>query len=220
MFLKTRSRASLPLVLAAVVVAYSGGQVIAQDKAVPPELVKRMADEKEARRTCKVEICKAFKSASTGGPIGCNVTKTWLRDEILGRIVGGSYVWGYGHVQCRFQLSLDRAQLNGALKNDAGKVSLGPHTLSCDVNDKDASKGRAFNVKVTMEPTATFEKGKAVKADLGSVKSEGSTVASAAVGSLIAVDKVSGLVSRAVSDEVNKFIYQKCGEEGVEIAAK
>ena len=179
-----------------------------------------MADEKEARRACKVEICKAFKEPAKGEPIACNVTKTWLRGEILSRIVGGSYVWGYGHVQCRFKLALQREQLNNALKSDTGKVSLGPHTLSCDVDDKDASKGRAFNVKVTMEPTATFEKGKAVSADLGSLKSEGSTVAAAAVGSLVAVDKVSGLVSSAVSEEINKFIYVKCGEEGVSIAGK
>ena len=221
LFVQTRPSVTLPFVLAAILVAGSVEQTrAADDKAVPPELEKRMADEKAARRACKIEICKAFQSPTKGEPIGCNITKTWLRDDILGRIVGGSYVWGYGHVQCRFDLSLKREQLNGALKSDTGKVSLGPHTLSCDVNDKDDSKGKAFTVKVTMEPTATFEKGKAVEADLGSIKSEGSTVASAAVGSLLAVDKVSGLVSRAVSDEVNTFIYEKCSHEGVEIAAK
>ena len=34
----------------------------------------------------------------------------------------------------------------------------------------------------------------------------------------VPVDKVSGFVSRAAVAEINKFLYEKCKEEGVEIA--
>jgi hypothetical protein len=66
-------------------------------------LEKRMAEEKEARRACKVAICKAFAEPGSGAPVASSFTKTWRRAEILARIVGGSYVWGYGPVQDRRQ---------------------------------------------------------------------------------------------------------------------
>jgi hypothetical protein len=46
------------------------------------------------------------------------------------------------------------------------------------------------------------------------IKTEGSTVASAAVASPITVDKVSGFFSRAAVAEINKFLHEKCKEEG------
>jgi len=49
------------------------------------------------------------------------------------------------------------------------------------------------------------------------VKTEGSSLASAAVSSLMAVDKVSGAVSRAAASEINEFLYTKCKEDGVEV---
>ena len=150
MLLRTRPSVSLPFVLAAILVAGSVDSTrAADDKAVPPELEKRMADEKAARRACRIEICKAFQNPTKGEPIGCNITKTWLRDDIVGRIVGGSYVWGYGHVQCRFELSLRREQLNGALKSDTGKVSLLLHTYGEHIN---------FTGRTEFDPDARTEK--------------------------------------------------------------
>ena len=65
-----------------------------------------------------------------------------------------------------------------------------------------------------------FENGQAKSVTLEPVKIEGSSVASAAVTSLIAVDKVSGLVSRAAAAEINAFLFEKCKEDGVEILRK
>jgi len=33
----------------------------------------------------------------------------------------------------------------------------------------------------------------------------------------MAVDKVSGVVSRAAANEINEFLYTKCKEDGVEV---
>ncbi|MEO0792574.1 MAG: hypothetical protein AAFY27_08515, partial [Pseudomonadota bacterium] len=49
------------------------------------------------------------------------------------------------------------------------------------------------------------------------IKTEGSKLASAAVGAMMAADKLSGVVSRGVADEVNTFLYSKCGADGVKI---
>ena len=69
------------------------------------------------------------------------------------------------------------------------------HTFICDVEDKEPAKGKAFSVKVMVTPAVTFDDGNAKSVAFEPVKTEGSTVASAAVASLITVDKVSGFVA-------------------------
>lgn len=208
---------------AVVIVTCAGVSVqpaVAQESdRVPATLIKRMADEKAARKACKIEICSAFKSP-TAGKINCDVTKTWLRHDILERVVGGSYAWGYGHAQCHFKLSIDADPLSPALTQKTGKISMQRHTLVCDIQNKDPAKGKAFSIKLSVTPEVSFSDGKATSASLGSVETEGSNIAAAAVTSIMTVDKVSGLVSSAVAKEVNEFLYTKCPEEGVEVAAK
>lgn len=197
------------------------GTAVAQDAVAPsPELAARMGKEKEARKACKIEICKAFATPAAGAPITCDVTKTWLRDEILSRIVGGSYVWGYGHTQCSLKLNLDRGEIAKAMSGDKATATFPAHGFVCNVEDRDASKGKAFDVKVSITPAVTFEKGEAKAVALEPVKTEGSAVASAAVTSVLAVDKVSGVVSRAAAAEINAFLFNKCREDGVEIASR
>lgn len=185
---------------------------------VSPELVARMAAEKEARRSCKVEICKAIAAPAVGAPIACNVTKTWTKDEILSKVVGGSYVWGYGHMQCKLSLNLDRGELGKVTAG--GKANFPEHQVICIVDDADTTKGQAFDMKVSLTPAVSFENGDAKTVELQNVKTEGSSVASAAVSSILALDKVSGLVSRAAASEINTFVYSKCKDDGVEIVHK
>lgn len=184
---------------------------------VPEALAKRMAAEKDARRACKIEICQAFADGKGGDPITCDVTKTWLRSEIVSRITGGDYVWGYGHTQCSMKLNLSRDEIAKAATQETAEVAFPEHELVCNVDKKDAAE-KAFTVTVKVTPAAKFEKREAKSASLEPVKTEGSTVASAAVGSIMAVDQVSGIVSSAVASEINQFLYTKCKDDGVEIA--
>jgi len=196
------------------------GSAFAQQVDVAPEIVERMAKEKEARKACKVEICTAFAKPGAGGPITCEVTKTWTRPEITGKVVGGSYVWQYGHTQCTVKLSLDRSLIAQAIAEAKVTVKFPEHTFVCNVDDKDPTKGKAFTVTLRFTPAVTFENGEAKSVALEPVKTEGSAVASAAATSLMAVDKVSGVVSRAATGEINDFLYSKCKDDGVEISRK
>jgi hypothetical protein len=200
-----------------LLLSVGGAGAAAQQPDIAPELLTRMAKEKEARRACKVETCTAFAKPATGTPITCDVTQTITQQEILARIMGGSYVWGYGHVQCNVRVSLDRGLIVKAMTEAKGTITLPEHTFICDVDDKDSAKGRAFSVKVMVTPVVTFEERKAKLAELGAVKTEGSTLASAAVASLVTFDKASGVLSRAVVTEINKFLFERCKDEGVEI---
>lgn len=213
---------SFGAILGSLIVMSSGVSPAASQDAkadVSPELAARMAAEKDARRACKIDICKAIATPSTG-PIKCEVVKTWLKREITGRIVGGSYVWGYGDMQCTLSLDLDRAELAKTTADGASKATFAEQKVVCKVDDADASKGMAFEVKLSATPVVSFEKGEAKSVDLQSIKTEGSSVASAAVSSIMAVDKVSGLISRAAANEMNQFVYEKCKADGVEIKRK
>lgn len=192
----------------------------AQQAGVAPEIVERMAKEKEARRTCKIQICTAFAKPADGTPIACEVTKTWTQPDITSKVVGGSYIWQYGHTQCTVKLSLDRDLITAAMSNGSSSVKFPEHTFICNVDDKDAAKGKAFTVTLSFTPTISFEKGHAKLVTLDPVKTNGSSIASAAVSSLMAVEKVSGIVSRAATNEINEFLYTKCKEDGVEVLSQ
>jgi hypothetical protein len=192
----------------------------AQQPDIAPELLARMAKEKEARRACKVETCNAFAKPSPGPPIACDVTQTITQQEILSRIMGGSYVWRYGHVQCHVRASLDRGLIVKAMTEVKGTITLPEHTFICDIDDKDYAKGKAFSVKVMVTPVVSFEERAAKTAALEGVNAEGSTIALVAVASLMTFDKASGVLSRAVVAEINKFLFERCKDEGIEILRK
>src|SRR5262249_23106903 len=121
----------------------------AQQPDVAPEIVERMAKEKEARRTCKVEICSAFAKPGPGAPITCEVTKTGPGPDTTGRFVGGSSVGHYGHPQCPVNLSLDRSLIAQPIPEAKASVNSPPHSFVCNVDDKDATKGKAFTVTLS-----------------------------------------------------------------------
>jgi hypothetical protein len=214
------SRVAAGAIATLLTLSLTNSEAAAPQPEIAPELAARMAKEKQARRACKLEICTAFAKPASGAPISCDVTQTWTQQEILARIVGGNYVWGYGHAQCTVRLSLDRSVIVKAMTEAKAIMTLPEHSFICNVEDKDPNKGQAFSVKIMVTPSVTFEDRNAKSLTLAEVKTEGSTVASAAVASLVTVDKLSGVVSRAAVGEINKFLFEKCKDEGVEIAHK
>jgi hypothetical protein len=216
----TTLRLARVAILTLPTLALTETSAIAQQPVAAPEILERMAKEKEARRTCKIEICNAFAKSAAGSPITCEVTKTWPQSDITSKVVGGSYIWQYGHTQCTVKLSLDRGLIANAMADGNNTVKFPEHSFICNVDDKDAAKGKAFTVTLSFTPTIVFEKGHAKSVTLEPVKAEGSSLASAAVTSLMGIDKVSGVVSRAAANEINEFLYSKCKEDGVEVPQK
>jgi hypothetical protein len=88
---------------------------------------------------------------------------------------------------------LDRDLIAKAMADGSNSVKFPEHSFICNVDDKDATNGKAFTVTLTLTPSVAFEKGRAKSVTLDPVKTEGSTLASAAVSSLMTVDKVSGM---------------------------
>lgn len=160
----------------------------------------------------------AFAKLSPGGPIACDVTKTWTREELLGRIVGSSYVWSYGHVQCSVGIKMDRTEIAKLAGGAEGKISFREHVARCNVDHKDQSLGAAFTVILSVTPVVTFLKGEATAVSIDPVKTEGSALATAAVAAIQTVDKITGFVSKTAAAEINSFLYDKCKDDGVIVA--
>lgn len=209
-------------VVAAVAVAsIVGFSVPASAQDVPPALKERMEKEKAARRTCKLAICKAFAApGSDSAGISCDVTKTWLAAEIQKRYLGDRLGWPWGHAQCKAAIAIDPGQIGSVMTHETGTLQLKKHDIACTLENKDATKGVAFTVKLSIAPIVHFEKGKAVKLSMGWADIEAPTLAKGAIWSATKLDQAFSVMSSRIRKEINEFIYTKCAEEGVKVEAK
>ncbi len=194
------------------------GTAAAQQPDVSPELQARMAKEKEDRKACKTEICKAFAQPSDGTPITCNVTKTWVASEIQTGFLGDRLSWPWGHAQCSSSIKLDRNAIKEAASQPKAQIKLKKQDIACKLESKDPKGGTAYDLKLQIEPVVTFEAGKATKVDMGWGTIEAPILAKTAIWSATAVDANFSVISSGVVREINAFLFDKCKEVGVEIA--
>jgi hypothetical protein len=213
------ARSLVAIALVAIAYAAAGGSAAAED--VPAALKERMDREKEARRACKVTLCNAFATPSSdGSEITCDVTKTWLAADIQKRFLGDRLSWPWGHAQCKAGIAIDRNQIATVMTHDTGTLKLKKHDIACTLDHKDPTKGVAYTVKLSIEPTVQFEKGKAVKLSMGWADIEAPALAKGAIWSATKLDQAFSVMSSGIRKEINEFIYSKCAEEGIKIEAK
>jgi hypothetical protein len=184
---------------------------------VSPELAARMAKEKEDRKACKTEICKAFASPADGAPIACQVTKTWLAAEIQSAFLGDKLTWPWGDGQCSAAIELERKAIAEAASKPSATIKLKKHDITCKLDHKDPKEGTAYDLKLSIEPTVSFEGGKAVKAEMNWGSIEAPILAKSAIWSATAVDANFSVIANGVVKEINAFLTDKCKEVGIEI---
>jgi hypothetical protein len=192
---------------------------LAQDAGVSPELAARMAKEKEDRKACKADICKAFAQPSDG-IIKCAVTKTWLGSEIQAGFLRDKLTWPWGHAQCTSDIDFDRAAITQAASQPSATLKLKKHNITCKLDSKDPKEGTAYDLKLSIEPVVTFEGGKAIKAEMGWGSIEAPILAKSAIWSATAVDANFNVISSGVVTEINSFLFEKCKEVGVVITPR
>ena len=180
-------------------------------------LTARMAKEKEDRRACKADICKAFAAPQNGPVIACAVTKTWLAGDIQTGILGDKLSWPWGHAQCSAQIDLDRAAIAQAAQQATAQIKLKKHEIVCRLDHKDPKDGAAYDLKLSIEPTVTFEGGRAAKVTMGWGTIEAPVLAKSAIWSATAVDANFSVIANGVVKEINSFLFDKCKEIGVDI---
>ncbi len=212
---KTRVTVAARLACAAGLLLAGAAQ--AQDASVSPELTARMAKEKEDRKACKIEICKAFAAPADGPVITCAVTKTWLGSEIQAGFLGDKLTWPWGPAQCSAAIDLDRKAIAEAASKPSATMKLKKHDITCKLDHKDPAEGTAYDLKLSIEPIVTFEGGKAIKAEMGWSSIEAPILARTAIWTATTADANFSVIANGVVRQINSFLTDKCKEVGVEI---
>jgi len=163
--------------------------------------------EKENLKKCELSICQLIvKKQTDGGPVSCDLTKSWGAKELEKGASHSKFKWSFGDAKCQTKVEIARDPVIKALNDPAYDLKLAPTNVECQVgDDKDA-------ISFNLAPTLKFEKGTVVKASLGIDNIKGAFMKRMAMKTAQLIDK-SSLLDGVIAKEVNKFITKKCPEQ-------
>lgn len=205
---------AVPVGLGAIALSLAASPLAAQDAPklrpdLPVPLAERLEKESTARAACKKTICESMRSKKADGePIACKVTKTWPNVDLRDRILKGKMEWKWGHAQCEADVKMDRALIARIAAEPKLEVKIGKHKLSCNLEPEDGKESHKLSFGI--DPTITFENGKATKAVLNWSEVDGSTLAKTALWSATAVDNTFNVLQGAVVEQINDFFGASC----------
>lgn len=211
--MKQRTVIRTAFLMLAMMMAVPGQPSVAAeaDKSVDADvnLTPQELAEKEARKACKVDICKALHSKGASGDVACHVIKSWRKEQLV-KLVGKLKVtWPYDGAQCSMDLSVKRDDLARAITEPKVEIEFQKHTVTCTIASE---KKGATDFKFDLTPKVTFENGKATKAHANWGKIEAPTLIKSAMWTATAADNTVNLLSSTIVTEVNDFVSRRCDE--------
>jgi hypothetical protein len=190
----------------------------AADGSAETELTPQEMAEKEARKACKVDICRALHSKKdASGEIACHVIKSWRKEQLVKLVSKLKVTWPYDGAQCSTELNVKRADLVKAMTEPKAEIEFEKHTVTCTIASE---KKGATEFKFTLTPKIIFENGKATKAHANWGKIEAPTLIKSAMWTATAADNTVNLLSGTIIEEVNNFATKRCDEVKDEWAAQ
>lgn len=174
------------------------------------ELTPEERAERDARKSCKVAICKGFHAPeSAPGDITCTIPKSWRKTQLDRMVSKAKVSWPWGAVHCNADVTIARDALAKAMSEEKYDLKLSPHHVACvvDRETKDDAK-----IDIDFTPTVSFEKGKAVKAKINWGKVEAPTLLKGAMWTATATDNTFNVLQSTLIDDINDFISKKCDE--------
>jgi hypothetical protein len=178
---------------------------------VPKPLAERMLKEGNDREACKKSICEVSRSKKADGPaLACKVVKTWPSIDLTEKVFKGKMEWKWGNAQCDAEIKLDRALVARIFAEPKVEGKIGKHKVSCNLEQDDGKE--SHKISFSIDPSVTFENGKATKAVLGWADVEGSTLVKSALWSATAVDNTFNVLQGTVVEQINEFFGAKCDE--------
>jgi hypothetical protein len=178
---------------------------------LPRPLAERILKESQAREACKKSICETARSKQVEGPpLACNVVKTWPAQDLKDKILKGRMNWTWGNAQCETEVKLDRTAVARITAEPKLEVTIAKHQVACKLELEDGKT--THRITFAIEPTVTFENGKATKAVLHWSNVDGTTLAKSALWSATAVDNTFNVLQGAVVEQINEFFGSKCDE--------
>ncbi len=178
-------------------------------KSAAVELTEEEKAEREGRKACKAEICGAFHNRKAGNDISCSVLKSYRKEQLDKMLSKAKASWPWGKVRCSADVKLKRDVLTRALSEDKVEAKLDTHQVVCTV---ERGTEPSAEIKFDFAPKVTFEKGKAVKAQLNWGKLEAPTLVKAAMWPATATDNTVNVLGGMLVEDINDFIGPKCLE--------
>ncbi len=177
-------------------------------KVAPLKLTPEEIAERESRKACKIEICRAFRARTPGGDIACNVTKSWRKEQLNRMVKKARISWPWGRVVCKADIKLKRDALIKSMTEDSYELVLDKHTVACKV---DREKEPA-DITFSFAPKVAFEKGIAKKAALNWGKIQAPALVKGAMWTATATDNTFNVLQSTLVEDINDFISTKCDE--------
>jgi hypothetical protein len=169
-----------------------------------------LAKEKEARKSCKIDICSILRNKKADGPdVSCHVVQTWPKkalDEMLGR---AHVSWPWSHVHCQTDVKMKRATLISAATEAKYDATFDQHDLNCEI---ERGNGEKYTFKVSVTPKASFEAGKATKVLLNWGDVEAPLLAKGVIWPITGLDNKTGMLSGEAAKLFNSFSEKSCDE--------
>lgn len=208
--------AQLPAPAAAEPATGSAGSVLAEpaDAALTPE----ERAERESRKSCKVDICRALHAKPVQGQdIACDIVKSWRKEQVSKLVAKLKVSWPFGPVRCQSAVKLKGGDLANALSSPKMELRLATHTVSCTV---EREKEAATEISFDFAPNVTFENGKATKAQMNWGKINAPPVIKSGLWTATAADNTVNILSGTLVEDINSFVSKKCDEVKEEWAAR
>lgn len=181
----------------------------AADSSADAQLTPQEIAEKEARKACKVDICRALRTKDASGDIACHVIKSWRKEQLVKLVSKLKVTWPYDGAHCSTELSVKRGDLTRAMTEPKIEIEFQKHTVTCTIASE---KKGATEFKFDLTPKVTFENGRATKAHANWGKIEAPTLIKSAMWTATAADNTVNLLSGTIVDEVNDFVSKRCDE--------
>ena len=198
-----------------------GGTGMAEEKTsissglTDAELTPEERAERDARKSCKVEICRGFRNPAgqppggQTGDVACSILKSWRKTQLDKMVSKAKVSWPWGPVRCNADIKLSRADLAKAMSEAKYDLKLAPHHVTCTI---DREKKDDAQIDIDFTPTVSFENGKAVKAKINWGKVEAPTLVKGAMWTATATDNTFNVMQSTLIEDINDFISKKCDE--------
>lgn len=183
----------------------------AETKPTPdPELAAILKKEKEARRDCKIKICRAFRQKDLKpGNISCRVVKTLPKSDLNKMMSRAKVSWPYGRATCTADLNIPRQALIDAASKPDYVLKLDEHVANCTIKREAKSD---YEISVGVAPTITFKNGTAIKAHLTWGKLTAPMLAKGVIWPATGLDNKLNIFGSKVVEITNSFTTKKCDE--------
>lgn len=209
--------------LLALASALTSSAAHAQDKPAPDkdatsitsgtpeaELTAEEKAERDARKSCKVAICKGFRNPqAVSSDISCSVLKSWRKAQLDKMVSKAKVSWPWGAVSCTADIKLGREMLAKAMSEPKYEMTLETHNVACTI----ANEGKEpSKISIAFAPKVTFENGKATKAKINWGKLEAPTLVKGVMWTATGTDNTFNVLESTLVKDINDFVSTKCDE--------